>query len=86
MLERASAAAQVVLRAKSSRRVVGAVDAAVPCLAASVADVPKGEGALSVTLALVVEVAACMCRRWCWYGARRLPAVAARSRSRLHIS
>jgi hypothetical protein len=55
---------------------VGAVDAPVPCLAASVADMSKGAGALSVTLTLVVEVIACA---GVGVGARRLSAVAVRS-------
>ena len=61
---------------KGSQRVVGAVDTPVPCLVASVADVSKEAGALSVTLTLVVEVVA---RAGVGAGARRLSAVAVRS-------
>ena len=73
MLGLASAAARVVLQAKGSRRVVTAVDIPMPCLAASVADVSKGAGALSVALTLVIEVVAHAAVR---AGARRLSAVA----------
>ena len=59
----ASAAARVVLQAKGSSRVVTAGDTPVPCLAASVADVSKGAGALSVALTLVIEVVAHV--GWC---------------------
>ena len=55
---------------------MGAVDTPVPCLVASVADVSKEAGALSVTLTLVVEVVA---RAGVGAGARRLSAVAVRS-------